>query len=189
VILLVTKILEFNLDNDMNYKVFNKVDKKIIEAIQNIELIVFDFDGVFTDNSVIIDQNGIESVRCSRSDGLGLRLLDKLMIEYCIISSESNPVVTTRANKLNIEVTQGHSNKLIILKKIISKKNYKLKNIAYVGNDINDIECLKVVGLPIAVCDSFPEVLTIAKYITIKLGGYGAVREVCDLFVEYHRNN
>jgi len=165
----------------------NKIDKKVIELMQNIKLIVFDFDGVFTDNSVIVDQNGVESVRCSRSDGLGLRLLDKINIQYCIISSEVNPVVTIRAKKLKIDVTQGHNDKLVILREIINTKNLKMNNIAYVGNDINDIDCLQVVGLPIAVADAFPEVLSISKYKTSRLGGYGAVREVCDLFMKYHR--
>jgi YrbI family 3-deoxy-D-manno-octulosonate 8-phosphate phosphatase len=153
---------------------------------QKVELIVFDFDGVFTDNSVYVDQNGVESVRCSRSDGLGLRRLDEINIQYCIVSTETNPIVTVRAQKLNIPVSQGHDDKLSVVREIINTKNIKIENVAYVGNDINDFECLKSVGFPIIVSDAFPEVLKIAKYRTKRPGGYGAVREVCDLFYKYH---
>lgn len=168
---------------------FESIDKKVIKVIQNIKLVIFDFDGVFTDNSVFIDQNGVESVRCSRSDGLGLRLLDKMNIQYCIVSSESNSVVISRAKKLDIDVTHGHDDKLPIVKKIAKDKKINMRNIAYVGNDINDIDCLQIVGLPIAVADSFPEVLSIAKYKTKRLGGYGAVREVCDLLMNFNEMN
>ena len=162
------------------------LDKKTIKLFQNIELIIFDFDGVFTDNSVFIDQNGIESVRCSRSDGLGLRRLDEIDVHYCIVSTETNPVVTTRAEKLNIPVSQGHADKLPIVREIVNTKKIKMENVVYVGNDINDLDCLKEVGLPIVVADAFSEVVEAAKYRTKKLGGYGAVREVCDLVYKYH---
>ncbi len=170
----------------MKDKVFNAIDEKTINAIQNIKLIVFDFDGVFTDNAVFVDQNGVESVRCSRSDGLGLRRLDKINIQYCIVSTETNPVVTVRAQKLGIPVSQGHDDKLSVVREIVNSKNIEIQNVAYVGNDINDLDCLQEVGLPIAVADAFPEVVAIAEYRTKRLGGYGAVREVCDLFSKYH---
>lgn len=157
------------------------------EIFKNIHLVIFDFDGVFTDNAVYINQRGEETVRCSRSDGLGLRLLDKVNVQYCIVSSESNPVVKARAKKLNIEVNQGHIDKLPVVEKIAKEKNNKMDTVAYVGNDINDIECLKIVGLPIAVADSFSEVLNLAKYITTAKGGYGAVREVCELLYLHNK--
>ena len=162
------------------------LDKKTIKLIQNIELIIFDFDGVFTDNSVFIDQNGIEIVKCSRSDGLGLRRLDEVDVQYYIVSTETNPVVTMRAEKLNISVSQGHTDKLPIVREIANTKKIKMENVAYVGNDINDLDCLLEVGLPIVVADAFSEVVEAAKYRTKRLGGYGAVREVCDLVYKYH---
>jgi len=160
------------------------LNPELVETIQNIKLIVFDFDGVFTDNSVLVDQNGIESVRCSRSDGLGLRKLDDLNIKYCILSTEKNPVVGMRGKKLGIDVIQGQEDKLKALKEIIKRENFSMPQIAYVGNDINDLTCLEVVGLPMAVADSYSEVLAIVKYTSSKFGGHGAVREVCDLFYE-----
>lgn len=163
------------------------IDKEVIALIPSLKMIIFDFDGVFTDNSVYIDENGFESVRCSRSDGLGLRYLDSLRIKYSIISTEKNHVVSVRAKKLGISVSQGHDEKLPILKKIAKSHNINLKQIAYVGNDVNDLTCLQEVGLPIAVADAYPEVLSLAKYITLKLGGYGAVREVCELFNKFYK--
>jgi 3-deoxy-D-manno-octulosonate 8-phosphate phosphatase (KDO 8-P phosphatase) len=157
----------------------------LIKSIKTTALIVFDFDGVFTDNSVLVDENGIESVRCSRSDGLGLRKLDEISIPYCIISTEKNPVVSVRAKKLGISVSQGHDVKLPVLINIANLKNIPLENIAYVGNDINDLDCLNAVGLPIAVGDAYPEVVAVAAHKTERLGGDGAVREICDLFYEY----
>ena len=163
----------------------NTSQSHLIKNIKATELIVFDFDGVFTDNSMFVDENGIESVRCSRSDGLGLRKLDEISIPYCIISTEKNPVVSMRAKKLGIAVSQGHDIKLPVLRDMAKLKNIALQNIAYVGNDINDLDCLCAVGFPIAVCDAYPEVVAVAAYKTERLGGYGAVREICDLFYEY----
>jgi YrbI family 3-deoxy-D-manno-octulosonate 8-phosphate phosphatase len=156
-------------------------EPEAIKRLQRVKTIVFDFDGVFTDNSVYVDQNGIESVRCSRSDGVGLRRLDQIEVRYCILSSEKNPIVTVRGLKLGIEVLQGHDNKLPILLALAESQEISLEEIAYVGNDINDLSCLKSVGLPIAVSDAYPEVLDVAKFVTTRSGGRGAVREICDL--------
>lgn len=163
------------------------IDKEIISLIPSLKMIIFDFDGVFTDNFVYVDEDGKESVRCSRSDGLGLSYLDYLNIKYSIISTEKNPVVSMRAKKLNISVTQGHEDKLPILKQIAKTNNLELRQIAYVGNDINDLSCLREVGFPIAVADAYPEVLKLAKYTTVKVGGNGAVREVCELINRFYR--
>ena len=158
------------------------ITKKLKLSIESVKLIVFDFDGVFTDNRVIVSQDGTESVSCCRSDGLGLRRLDEIGIKYCIISTETNPVVATRAKKLNVPVFQGHDDKLPVLMKLAQNKGLELHNIAYVGNDINDKECLESVGLPIVVADAYPEIVSISMFQTKQNGGYGAVREVCDLF-------
>ena len=157
------------------------------KQLKSIELVGFDFDGVFTDNTVYIDENGKETVRCWRSDGLGLARLKDIGIKTYIISTEKNPVVSMRAKKLNISVTQGHEDKLPILKQIAKTNNLELRQIAYVGNDINDLSCLREVGFPIAVADAYPEVLKLAKYTTLKVGGNGAVREVCELINRFYR--
>jgi len=159
-----------------------------IDELKNIKLVCFDFDGVFTNNFVYVDQNGIESVRCFRSDGIGIERLKKIGIKIYIISTEKNPVVSQRANKLNIPVMQGISDKGLAIKTICKELNLLPNQSMFIGNDINDISAFKSVRYPIGVADSFPE---IDKYIinkTIKKGGEGAVREICDMILHAHED-
>ncbi len=162
---------------------------EIVDLVKQIKFVIFDFAGVFTDNRVYVSQDGSESVSCCRSDGLGLRRLDDVGIQYCIVSTETNPIVTMRAKKLNIPVTQGHDDKLSVVRRLVAEKGFEMSNVAYVGNDINDKQCLEEVGLPIVVADAYPEVISISQYQTQRLGGHGAVREVCDFISKYHITN
>ena len=161
---------------------FEGIDDAVAELVRAVKLVAFDFDGVFTDNSVYVFEDGSEAVRCSRSDGIGLRKLDRLGVETIIISTEVNRVVAERAEKLKIRCVHGVEDKRAKLQSIADEHGFDLVDIAFVGNDVNDLGCLEVVGLPIAVQDAYPEVLRLAKYTTKTLGGYGAVREGCDLF-------
>ncbi len=145
-----------------------------------IQLVVFDFDGVFTDNTVWIDQQGNESVRCWRSDGLGLAKLKKINIPVHVLSTEANAVVIERCKKLQIPCTNNLPNKAAALQQLMQQHNLTADQVAYVGNDINDLECLQLVGVSIVVADAYPEAAAVAKYQTSKPGGLGAVREVCD---------
>lgn len=147
-----------------------------------IRLVAFDFDGVFTDNMVYVFEDGSEAVRCFRSDGIGLQKLKRLGIETVIISTESNPVVSARARKLKTECVQDCHDKRAVLENITRAKGISLNQVAFVGNDINDLSCLTCVALPIVVQDAHPDVVSVAVYRTKRPGGCGAVREVCDLF-------
>ena len=157
------------------------MNKNLPELIKDIRLVIFDFDGVFTDNKVIIDEQGKESVVCSRSDGLGLSRLKQIGIESLILSAEINKVVRSRARKLKIKCINACQNKFKVLFKEIKKRKLVLEQVAYVGNDINDLECLKAVGLPIAVRDAHSDIIRYAKFRTKLRGGQGAVREICDV--------
>lgn len=152
------------------------------ETIQKIQLIAFDFDGVFTDNMVYTFEDGREAVKCSRSEGLGLQKLKVLGIDTIVISTEKNPVVAARCRKLGLACIYGCENKLTTLMEIAKQRSISLEHIAYVGNDINDIPCLKYAGFPVVVKDAHPDVLSFARYRTTCSGGNGAVREICDLF-------
>jgi YrbI family 3-deoxy-D-manno-octulosonate 8-phosphate phosphatase len=154
------------------------------EIISKIRLVAFDFDGVFTDNMVYVLEDGTEAVRCFRSDGLGLQKLEQLGIETVIISTEANPVVSTRARKLKIRCVQNCRNKRAALESIVKESGISLAEVAFVGNDVNDLPCLTCVALPIVVHDAHPDVIAHAVYRTKLPGGYGAVREVCDLFTQ-----
>ena len=148
-----------------------------------IKAIAFDFDGVFTDNRVYVMQTGEEAVVCDRSDGMGISMLRKVGIPLVIISTEKNPVVAVRAAKLNIDVLQGIENKLPVLSQWAAENQLSIEQVAFIGNDINDVDCLNAVGLGIAVADAYPIAVDAADYVLTKNGGQGAVREIADLWL------
>ena len=157
-------------------------DAGLESAIRQVRLVAFDFDGVFTDNAVYVLQDGSEAVRCSRGDGLGLQKLRALGIDTMIVSTETNPVVSARARKLGIECVQGVGDKGGAIEEIARTRGLALRQIAFVGNDVNDLPCLTRVGLPVVVRDAHDDVVPHARYRTDRPGGHGAVREICDLF-------
>lgn len=161
-------------------------DIALAERIRRIRLVAFDFDGVFTDNMVYVFEDGTEAVRCWRGDGIGLRKLENLGIEAVIISSEPNPVVAARSRKLKIACIHDCKDKAEALASLALERGVRLDQTAFVGNDVNDLAVLTVAGLAIVVQDAHPDVLAAANYQTRRPGGFGAVREVCDLFVELH---
>ena len=148
--------------------------------LARVRLAVFDFDGVFTDNRVWVNERGEESVRCSRSDGLGLRRLDEVDVAYLIVSTEANAVVRARAEKLLTECVHGVDDKLAVLEERAERAGASLEEVAYVGNDVNDASCLEVVGLPVVPADAWPEVVPLARWVLDTPGGRGCVREFCD---------
>lgn len=157
------------------------MDSRDLRAVQ---VVIFDFDGVFTDNAVYVSQDGVESVRCWRSDGLGLARLKTLGVHIFIVSTEQNPVVTVRANKLKLACRQGVDDKAVAIRQISDEIGVALEHVMFVGNDINDIPALRSVGFPVVVSDAYPEVAQYARLQTRKPGGYGAVREISDLIFE-----
>ncbi len=149
-------------------------------SLDNIDVFIFDFDGVLTNNLVHLDQNGKESVSCSRADGLAFDLLRKLNKPAYILSTEKNPVVIARANKLKIPVLQGVDNKAERIKELADKEGFALQNILYVGNDLNDYQAMKLCGFSVCPADSHPKIKEIAD-ITLKTnGGNGIVRELLE---------
>lgn len=149
----------------------------------NIKLLAFDFDGVMTDNKVIVDENGKESVVCNRSDGMGVEMVKKRGIEVIVISKEQNKVVKARCDKLKVSCVHGVDDKISILKKEIEKRNLSPDEVCFVGNDVNDIECIKYAGLGIATNNAYASVKEVADFVTEKNGGDGAVREIIDKII------
>jgi N-acylneuraminate cytidylyltransferase len=139
-----------------------------------------DFDGVHTDDRVHVDQNGVESVTVSRSDGMGVGLLRTAGLPMLILSKERNPVVAARAAKLGIDVRHGIDDKLPELRRWCDEQGVDIARVAYVGNDVNDVACMNAAGWPIAVADAHSEALSAARVVLKSRGGHGAVREVCD---------
>jgi 3-deoxy-D-manno-octulosonate 8-phosphate phosphatase (KDO 8-P phosphatase) len=152
-----------------------------IPDLSSIRIIFYDFDGVFTDNHVIVDSNGVEYVRCSRLDGFGISRLRSLGLIQLIISTEANPVVSRRAEKLRLPVHQSVEDKAEVVAKVCCENGIALEHAAFVGNDINDIDAMRSVGIAFTVANAYPSVFEHAAIITEHPGGQGAVREICDL--------
>jgi N-acylneuraminate cytidylyltransferase len=149
-----------------------------------VDLVVFDFDGVLTDNRVWNDADGRELVASYRSDSIGLNNLRKAGIAALVLSSEVNPVVSARCRKLKLDVVQGVDDKAAALKNILSDRGLDPAHVIYVGNDTNDLPCFPLVASAIAVADSQPQVLRSADIVLNQPGGRGAVRELCDLLIQ-----
>jgi len=162
-------------------------DRSAGSDLSRVQLLVLDFDGVMTDNRVLVDQNGKEAVWCDRSDGLGITRLKKAGIEIIVLSTETNPVVVARCQKLGIECIQGRDDKLPALQAIAKELSLGPDQVAYVGNDVNDLACMHWVGVPIAVADALPEVRAASRSVTTRPGGHGAVREVTEWLVAAKR--
>lgn len=159
--------------------------KKVLKAIPKIRLLATDFDGVWTDNRVIFGDDGSESVLCDRSDSLGLKMLKEQRpdIAVIVISKETSAVVKTRCEKLKIPYRIGIDDKITLFKEIVHETNLKLGQIAYMGNDVNDLDCIRYAGIGIAVADSDLKVLAAADFVTKKNGGRGAIREIVDIIL------
>lgn len=150
-----------------------------------VELVVFDFDGVMTDNTVIVGYDGAEAVICHRGDGWGIARLREIGIPMLVLSTESNPVVAARCAKLQIPCHQGVGDKVAYLTHYLHEHNIPTAHVIYIGNDVNDLGCLQLVGLPVAVADAHPQVLGLARWILGQPGGHGAVREFCERLQEH----
>ena len=153
------------------------------QALNQIKAVIFDFDGVFTDNRVIVSTTGEEFVICDRGDGMGTNLLAAAGIKMLILSKEQNAVVSSRGKKLNIEVIQGCDDKLPELIKWLQKNNVDAQQAAYIGNDINDLECLRHVGVAVIPADAHHSVINTATWILQHNGGRGAIREFADVLL------
>jgi 3-deoxy-D-manno-octulosonate 8-phosphate phosphatase (KDO 8-P phosphatase) len=159
---------------------------ELASRLARVRLVVFDFDGVFTDNRVWTNERGQESVACSRSDGPGLRRLDEVGVQYLIVSTEENAAVGARARKLGVECFQAATDKLAVVISEAERRGLGLDEIAYVGNDVNDVNCLRAVGLPVVPADAWPEVTPLAQLVLTRKGGEGCVRELCDEIWRVH---
>ena len=156
----------------------------IEELKNNHGAIFYDFDGVMTDNRVLVNDTGSESVFCNRSDGLAISEFRRLGIHQAIISTETNYVVERRAEKLHIPVIHkldtSHIDKGTVLEKYCTENNIDLQHAIFIGNDLNDLPALKLVGYPCCPADAYQPVKDIAVWISTKNGVYGVVRELMD---------
>lgn len=147
-------------------------------------LFVYDFDGVMTDNRVLQLQDGTEAVWVNRADGWGVAQLKKTGIPQLILSTETNPVVTARAKKLGIAVMQGCGDKKADLLAYCQKNEIALASVLYIGNDVNDLTVMQIVGFPVAPADAHPSIIAIAKFVTQAKGGSGVIKELSEYVIQ-----
>ena len=150
----------------------------------SVQLVVFDFDGVFTNNKVYTAQDGTESVMCDRRDGLGVKMLKERGIGMFVLSLETNPVVETRARKLGLDAHQGCEDKEKFLAGYLGESGIDPATVIYMGNDLNDLGAMKVAGFAAAPADAHPAVKEAADLVVTATGGNGAVRELCEFILE-----
>lgn len=153
---------------------------------ERVRMILCDFDGVVTDNLVLTDENGRETVSASRSDSMHIKTLHERGVEVMILSSEPNPVVKARAKKMGVEAIHGigMQDKGRVMREVLEKKKVPAENVIYVGNDLNDLPCFEIAGWAVAVADAYPEVLRAADHVLTKPGGRGAIRELCEMVLK-----
>ena len=162
-----------------------KIDEKANEIAKNIKMVVFDVDGVLTDGRLIFSQKGEELKFFHSHDGLGISLLHKAGIKTAIITGRKSQIVKLRANELKInDIYQNSKNKIASLEKILNKYKLSPDEIAYIGDDINDLGVLSIVALPCTVFNGATEVKEIAKLVSEKYGGKGAVREIVEYILK-----
>ncbi len=149
----------------------------------SIRLVILDFDGTMTDDRVWVDQDGRETVACSRSDGMGLEMLSQAGIEALVLSKEENRVVARRCKKLGISFRQGVVDKLSVLREILAERKVEAQDVIYVGNDLSDLECMNFVGFSFAPADAHHEVLQQTGHVLTRPGGRGAIRELCEILL------
>tara|TARA_B100001250_G_scaffold84532_1_gene69878 strand:- start:19768 stop:20226 length:459 start_codon:yes stop_codon:yes gene_type:complete len=148
-----------------------------------IKLALYDFDGVMTDNKVSINEKGLESVIVNRSDGLAVKLIDEMGVKQIIISTESNKVVEKRAQKLGIECKQNIENKASVVEELSKTLSITKDKIAFIGNDINDLEAMKIVGLSLCPSDASQEIIDLSMTILPSKGGSGVIRDFYDFLI------
>lgn len=158
-------------------------------SLRTVRLLVLDFDGVLTDNRVIVHQDGTESVACHRGDGMGMQMLMRSGVDLFVLSKQKNPVVRARCETLGVPFQQSTEHKLPALRAILDERGLAREQVAYMGNDVNDLDALEHAGISLAPADAEAEVLAMVDAVTTRPGGFGAVREVCDRMLREQRTD
>ena len=163
--------------------------KDSFSSYREIKTIVFDFDGVFTDNKVWVNESGDEWVRCDRGDGLAFDLLRNFIeknnwnLDYFILSKEQNKVVSSRANKIKVRNFQGVESKIDFMQSYFKKNSKSSKGFIFLGNDLNDLGAMSLAEFVVAPKNSHPKVLEIADLVISRDGGDSFVREFIEILI------
>jgi len=162
-----------------------KNTSKFQQALSEIKLVVFDIDGVFTDGRIWLDDHGNESKSFHVRDGHGIKLLLHYGIQVAVLSGRNSKAVDVRMNELGVkDIWQGHIDKRAALQTIIQQNNLTNEDVAYVGDDIVDVQAMRIAGVSFAVADAHSWAQEHAMLVTENSGGFGAVREICELILD-----
>ncbi|MDA7747011.1 3-deoxy-manno-octulosonate-8-phosphatase KdsC [Psychromonas sp.] len=166
---------------------YGKISLDVFERAQKIKLFVCDVDGVFSDGRIYLGNDGEELKAFHTKDGFGLKAIMQLGIDVAIITGRQSNIVQNRMSALGVQhIFQGKEDKLTVYQSLLQQLNLFPEETAYIGDDVVDLPVMKMAGLGIAVNDAHPIVSQQADLITTVKGGFGAVREVCDLFLQCH---
>jgi len=164
---------------------YGNVDSDILSRAKQIKLLVCDVDGVFSDGRIYLGNDGEELKAFHTKDGFGIKALGARGVDVAIITGRNSAIVANRMKSLNVaHIIQGQEDKLPALESLVAQLKLEISQVAYIGDDVPDLACIKAVGLGIAVSDAHPLVLQGADYNTFIRGGFGAVREICDLIMQ-----
>ncbi len=168
---------------------YGNVHSDILAKAQEIKLLVCDVDGVFSDGRIYLGNDGEELKAFHTKDGFGIKALGASGVDVAIITGRNSAIVANRMKALNVaHIIQGQEDKLPALTELIKKLDINISEVAYIGDDVPDLPCIEAVGLGISVSDAHPLVLQGANYTTFTRGGFGAVRETCDLIMQSQGN-
>jgi 3-deoxy-D-manno-octulosonate 8-phosphate phosphatase (KDO 8-P phosphatase) len=175
---------EIMQSSNITQTLYGNVSNDVIEKTKKIKLFVCDIDGVFSDGRIYLGDAGEELKAFHTKDGYGIKALSASGVDVAVITGRQSNIVQTRMTALNVKhIVQGEENKLPALKAMIKSKNLSPEQVAYIGDDMPDYQCMDYVGLSIAVNDAHPSILALADYTTTIRGGFGAVREICDIIM------
>ncbi len=164
---------------------YGKISPKLAEALQAIKLLVCDIDGVFSDGRIYLGNHGEELKAFHTKDGFGVKALIASGVNVAVITGRQSSIVQNRMQALNVtDIIQGQEDKLPALTTLAQQYQLQAQQIAYIGDDIPDLACINYAGVGVAVQDAHPIICQQADYITTINGGFGAVREICDIIMQ-----
>lgn len=163
----------------------------LIKKASRIKMLVMDVDGILSNGQIIYDANGVETKAFSVQDGVGIKSLARFGILTAIITGRNSPMVNQRAREIGVDyIVQGRDDKLVALEELLASLdpalNISADDCAYMGDDLPDIKALQTVGFAATVPNAHSEVINRCEMVTTRAGGYGAVRELCDLILKGH---
>lgn len=171
--------------DEFTHTLYGDISTTVIEKAKNIKLFICDIDGVFSDGRIYLGNDGEELKAFHTKDGYGIKALGASGVDVAVITGRQSNIVQNRMTALNVKhIIQGEENKLPALQSLLKTYNLTAEQVAYIGDDMPDYECMDFVGLSIAVNDAHPSILSLADHITTIRGGFGAVREICDIIMQ-----